>query len=124
VAVPPTVRALRGATTVDADVPEQIVGRVVELVAAMLERNGLTEEELISILFTATKDIASMFPATAARDLGLADVPLIGAQELDVIGALPRCVRVMAHVNTERSRQEIQHVYLHGARVLREDLSE
>jgi chorismate mutase len=119
----PTVRALRGATTVDADVPEQIVGRVSELVSAMLERNGLTQDELISILFTATKDISSMFPATAARDLGLEDVPLLGAQELDVVGSLPRCVRVMAHVTTERPRKEIQHVYLHGARVLREDLS-
>jgi chorismate mutase len=116
------VRALRGATTIDEDVPEQIVGRVRELVAAMLESNGITEEELISILFTATKDISSMFPATAARDLGLADVPLIGAQERDVVGALPRCVRVMAHVTTDRSRREINHVYLHGARVLREDL--
>jgi chorismate mutase len=120
--VPPSVRALRGATTIDEDVPEQIVRRVRELVAAMLESNGISEEELISILFTATKDISSMFPATAARDLGLADVPLIGAQELDVVGALPRCVRVMAHVTTERSRREINHVYLHGATVLREDL--
>lgn len=116
------MQALRGATTVDEDEPGQITTRVRELVTAMLERNGVVEEDVISVLFTATKDIASMFPATAARQNGLSDVPLLGAQELDVVDATPRCVRVMAHVYTERPRRELRHVYLHGASRLRDDL--
>jgi chorismate mutase len=118
------VRALRGATTVDADVPEQISDRVIELLQAMLEQNDLSRDDLISILFTATSDIVSMFPATAARSMGLGDVPLICARELDVVGSTPRCLRVLAHVSTEKARNELHHVYLEGARGLRDDLPE
>ncbi len=119
-----TVRALRGATTVDADTPEQVTERTTALLAAMLARNGLSKDDLVSILFTATGDIVSMFPATAARSMGLGDVPLICARELDVVGATPRCVRVMMHVLTDRPRHELHHVYLEGARGLRDDLPE
>jgi chorismate mutase len=120
--VPSAVRALRGAITLDADDAEQLSERVQRLIAAMLERNGVAKDDLISILFTATDDIHSMFPATAARAAGLGDVPLICARELDVVGGTPRCIRVMMHVTTDRSRQELHHVYLEGARNLRDDL--
>lgn len=115
---------MRGATTLDEDTPEQVNKRVQELVTAMLEENGLASDSLVSILFTATPDVHSGFPATAARGLGLDDVPLMGAQELDVAGALPLCVRVMMHVETDRPRHQVNHVYLHGARSLRPDLAE
>ncbi len=118
------VRALRGATTVDADTPEQVTDRTCELLAAMLERNGVDHDELVSVIFTATRDVVSMFPATAARTLGLGDVPLLCAAEIDVPGATPRCIRILAHLTTERSRSDLHHVYLHGARGLRDDLPE
>ena len=88
--MPSAVRALRGATTVDADTAEQVTARVQALVNAMLERNGVAKDDLISVLFTATDDIRSMFPATAARGIGLGDVPLICAGELDIVGGT-RC---------------------------------
>ncbi len=117
-----TLRAIRGATTVDEDTPEAITDRVVTMLARIMERNGLVEDDIVSILFTATDDIVSMFPATAARTLGLGAVPLICARELAIIGSVPRCVRVMLHVTTERPRDEIIHVYLEGAQGLRDDL--
>lgn len=96
---------------------------VSELVAEMLSRNGITAEALVSILFTSTPDLHSAFPAAAARSLGLQEVPLICAQELDVHGALPRVVRVLAHAEVDVPRAQIQHVYLRGAEVLRQDLA-
>ena len=120
--MPPTVRAVRGATTVDADTSDAITERVVALLSQILERNDLAEEDIISILFTATEDIVSTFPATAARSMGLGAVPLICARELSVVGSVPRCVRVMLHVTTERRRDQIHHVYLEGAQGLRDDL--
>jgi chorismate mutase len=120
--VPSAVRALRGATTVDVDEAEHLTERVNTLVTAMLERNGVDKDDLISILFTATADIHSKFPATATRAIGLGDVPLICAQELDITGGTPRCIRVMMHLVTTRSRQEMHHVYLEGARGLNDDL--
>jgi chorismate mutase len=116
------LRALRGATTLDDDTAGQVNDRVWALVGAMLERNGIGHDDLVSVLFTATHDITSMFPATAARSLGLGDVPLICATELDIAGAMPRCVRVLMHFYTERTREELHHVYLEGARGLRDDL--
>ena len=121
-AVPSAVRALRGATTVDTDEPDHLSTRVQTLVNQMLERNGVSKDDLISVLFTATDDIHSMFPATAARAVGLGDIPLICARELDITGATPMCVRVLMHLATDRSRQELHHVYLEGARQLRDDL--
>jgi chorismate mutase len=122
--VPAAVRALRGATTVDEDTTEQVNGRVRTLVIEMLERNGVDKEDLISVLFTATDDIRSMFPATAARHVGLGDVPLICARELDIVGGARRCIRVLMHLSTQRTRAELHHVYLEGARGLRDDLPE
>ncbi len=117
-----SVRAIRGATTVDHDTPESITERVVALLARIIERNDLVEDDIISILFTATEDVVSVFPATAARSMGLGAVPLICARELSIIDSVPRCIRVMMHVSTERSRDDIHHVYLEGAQGLRDDL--
>ena len=116
------VRALRGATTVDADTPEQVHDRVGALVNEMLDRNDVDKDALISIVFTATDDITSMFPAAAARAVGLGDVPLLCARELAIDGGTPRCIRVLMHLTTERSRSELRHVYLAGAEGLRDDL--
>jgi len=118
----PTVRAVRGATTVAVDSPAAITERVVSLLGQILERNGLVEEDIISILFTATEDIVSTFPATAARSMGLGAVPLICARELSITGSVPRCIRVLLHITTERPRDGIHHVYLEGAQGLRDDL--
>jgi chorismate mutase len=120
--VSPAVRALRGATTVDADTPEQINKRVGELVNEMLARNEVDKDDLISVIFTATDDITSMFPAAAARAVGLGDVPLLCARELAIAGGTPRCIRVLMHLTTGRSRSELRHVYLAGAEGLRDDL--
>lgn len=120
--MPTAVRAVRGATTVDADTEEQVITRVQALMGAILERNELAKDDLISIVFTATDDIVSMFPATAARAMGLGDVPLLCARELAVAGSQPRCIRVLLHVNTDRKRDDIEHVYLESARGLRDDL--
>lgn len=119
-----TVRALRGATTVDVDEPEHITVRVVALLERMLERNEVDKEDLVSVLFTATDDLHSIFPAAAARTIGLGDVPLICARELDVVGGAERCIRVLVHLSTEKARDELHHVYLEGARGLRDDLPE
>ena len=116
------VRALRGATRVDADTREQVTERVQALVTAMLERNGVAKDDLISVVFTATDDIHSMFPAEAARGCGLGDVPLLCAQELDIKGKPGRCIRVLMHLTTDRQRSELHHVYLQGTGVLRDDL--
>ncbi|MGB2838719.1 MAG: chorismate mutase [Actinomycetes bacterium] len=118
------MRALRGATQLKADDPAEMTEAVVELVGAILERNGLTTDDLISIIFTSTGDLRSAFPAAAARTLGIGDVPLLCAQELDIEGALPRVVRVLAHVLLDARRDEVVHVYLRGAEVLRQDLAQ
>jgi chorismate mutase len=121
-----TVRtgALRGATTVDEDTVAQVTARTQALLMAMLERNGVDHSDIISVLFTATDDIHSMFPATAARAIGFGDVPLLCARELDIHGAQGHCIRVLMHLETTRERAQLHHVYLEGARGLRDDLPE
>lgn len=118
------VRAIRGATHLSADDAEEMREAVVELVRTMLERNNLGTHDLISVLFTATPDLVSVFPAGAARALDIGDVPLICAQEIDVRGAMPRVVRVMAHVECDLPRSAVVHVYLRGAEALRADLAQ
>ncbi|MHB1517017.1 MAG: chorismate mutase [Acidimicrobiales bacterium] len=120
--MPTSVRAVRGATTVDHDTAAHVTERVVSLLEQVLDRNGLDHDDIISILFTATDDVVSTFPATAARSMGLGAVPLICARELSVVGSVPRCIRVMLHVETARQRGDIHHVYLEGAQGLRDDL--
>lgn len=116
------VRAVRGATQVDRDARDHVLARATELVTAVLDRNDIAPDDLISVIFTATPDVTSEFPAYAARSLGITDVPLLCATEIDVPGAMPRVLRLLAHFDTTRSRADIRHVYLHGAAALRTDL--
>jgi chorismate mutase len=117
------VRAVRGATQLEEDVREHLLDRVAEMVRDVTESNGLDIDDFISVIFTSTPDLVSEFPAYAARRLGFVDVPLICARELDVEGAMPRVVRMLAHVETDLPRADITHVYLHGAAALRRDLT-
>ena len=117
-----SVRALRGATTVEVDSVEQVQSRTIALLTEMVDRNAVDHDDIISILFTATDDIHSTFPATAARQAGFGDVPLICARELDIENATRRCIRIMMHISTSVSRSELRHVYLEGAAGLRDDL--
>ena len=116
------VRAVRGATQVDADERQQVLDATSELLTEVLSRNGLATDDLISVLFTATPDLHAEFPAYAARQMGITDVPLMCACEIDVPGAMPRVLRLLAHVETDLPRSEVRHVYLRGAAALRTDL--
>ena len=116
------MRAIRGATCLASDDAEEMREAVGEMLAAMLDRNGLTTDDVVSVLLTSTPDLRSGFPAAGARAAGFTDIPLICAQEIDVAGALPRTVRAMMHVESQAPRAGIQHVYLRGAEVLRADL--
>jgi chorismate mutase len=113
---------VRGATQVDADERDQVLAATTELLTEVLRRNDLSKDDLISVVFTATPDLHSEFPAYAARQMGITDVPLLCAAEIDVPGALPRVLRLLAHVETIRPRAQLRHVYLRGAAALRTDL--
>jgi len=117
------VRAVRGATQLDEDVREHLLERVAEMVTDVMTSNGLEVDDFISVIFTATSDLVSEFPAYAARRLGFGEVPLICARELEIAGSMPRVVRMLAHVETDRPRADVTHVYLHGAAALRRDLT-
>jgi chorismate mutase len=117
-----TVRAVRGATQVDADDREQILDGVAELMREVLARNQLSTDQLISVVFTATPDLTAEFPAYAARLIGITDVPFLCATEIAVPGSMPRVLRLLAHVETDLDRGELRHVYLRGAAALRTDL--
>ena len=116
--------AIRGAVTLDSDTRVQVQEKTQRLVKEMLARNDVAHEDIVSIVFTATEDVSAEFPATAARALGLGDVPLLCARELTIDGGMALCVRILMHVYTERGRGELHHVYLDGARSLRDDLPE
>jgi chorismate mutase len=116
------VRALRGATQVTANDRDQLIEATAELVAAVLERNELSADDLISIVFTTTPDLTAEFPAYAARTMGITDVPFLCASEIDVPGAMPRVIRLLAHVEASFPRSAARHVYLRGAHALRTDL--
>lgn len=120
----PRVRALRGATTLEVDEREHLLERTEEVMSAIFARNGLTEDDLISIVFTATADIHSAFPAEAARVAGFTHVPLMCARELEIDGGIERCIRLLIHAYTDRPAADLRHVYLHEARQLRTDLPE
>ena len=122
----PRLVALRGATTLDHDDRDEVMTRTVEMLEALLERNGLTAGDIVSLLFTATDDIRSEFPAAAVRAAGISDVPMLCARELAIEGGsgIPLCVRVLAHVYTQRPPADLRHAYLRAARQLRSDLPE
>ena len=119
-----TVRAIRGAIQIDVDDRDAILEGTAELVTEVMTRNDLTPDDVISVLFTVTPDLTSEFPALAARKLGFHAVPLMCATEIPVRRAMPRVVRLMAHVETDRTRAQIQHVYLRGAAALRLDIAQ
>ncbi|MFG3496009.1 chorismate mutase [Streptomyces sp. NPDC047928] len=118
-----TIRAVRGATQLDFDDRGHLLDNVKTLVKEMLDANALDQDDLVGLIFTATPDLRSEFPAVAARELGMGDVPLMCAQELDIAGSLPRVVRILALAETELSKREIRHVYQGGAAALRTDLA-
>lgn len=113
---------IRGASTVAANTGAAILAATRQLLLKMQAENGFLAEDLVSAIFTLTTDLNAAFPATAARDLGWDRVPLLDAVEIDVPGALPRCVRVLLHVYTDRAPDAIRHVYAGGAECLRPDL--
>ncbi|GGN04288.1 chorismate mutase [Lentzea pudingi] len=117
------VRAIRGATQIDADSRDLLLEATAELVREVLSCNALTADDLISVVLTATPDLVSEFPAYAARQAGLSDVPLLSATEIAVPGAMPRVIRLLAHVETDLPRSSVKHVYLRGASALRTDLN-
>ena len=118
-----SVRAVRGATQLTSDTREEMLERVAEMVTEVMRANDLDVDDFISVIFTATSDLVAEFPAYAARRLGFGEIPLLCARELEIEGSMPRVVRMMAHVETDRARSELTHVYLHGAAALRSDLT-
>jgi chorismate mutase len=118
------IRAIRGAIQVDVNDRDAIIDGATEMICAMLTRNHLAAADLVSIVFTATQDLNAAFPANAARQLGLTEVPLLCATEMDVPGAMPRVLRLLAHAETDLPRAAIRHVYLRGAVALRVDLDQ
>jgi chorismate mutase len=116
------VRAVRGAIQVDRDDRDEILTAVADLVAAVLTRNEIEPDDLISVVFTATPDLRAEFPAYAARQAGIGTVPLLCATEIDVPGALPRTIRLLAHFDSSKAKSDVRHVYLRGATALRTDL--
>lgn len=117
-----SVRAIRGATTVENNDANEIIGETKKLLLEIAERNNISEDDIISIIFTITKDLNAAFPAVAARQMGWTSVSLLCSYEIDVPGSLKKCVRAMMHVNSDKSNSEMKHIYLNGARVLRPDL--
>ncbi|CAB4633413.1 unannotated protein [freshwater metagenome] len=118
------VRAIRGAIQLDTDEREHLLKSTAELLTKTLHANNVDSSKLISILFTATPDVTSEFPALAARELGLGDVPLMCFVEMNVAGAMPRVIRLLINADLDVPRSEIQHIYLRGATALRLDLAQ
>ena len=116
------VQAIRGATSVEADEPSAIYARTTELVQQMLSSNDISVTDLVSVFFTCTPDLTSAFPATAARAMGLEDVPLMCAVEMGVKGAPTGIIRVMMHIQSSQERENLTHVYLHAATGLRSNI--
>lgn len=115
------VRGARGAIVVPRDTRDVVFDATERLLGAMLERNGVEQEDIVSVMFTATEDLRSAFPAEAARRMGLGSVPLLCTRELDVQDAMRRVVRILMHFHTALGQSEITHVYLDGAESLRDD---
>ena len=117
------VRGIRGATTVEQNVAAEILAATSELLRELLSANGITSyEEIVSAIFTTTVDVTAVFPAEAARSLGMSQVPLLCASEIAVAGSMPRCIRILLHVNTDQPQSVMKHVYLREARRLRPDM--
>ncbi len=118
------VAAIRGATTVVTNNEQEILEATAELLEKMTEQNGITAEDIISIIFSMTKDLDAVFPAVAARRLGFIHTAMMCTNEIDVPGSLTKCIRVMMHINTEKKNGELKYIYLRDARSLRPDLED
>ena len=116
------LRAARGAIRVPSDDGEVLLASTERLLSSLLQRNAIDTEDLVSIMFTATEDLRSVFPAEAARRMGLGRVPLLCSQEIPVVGAMPSVIRILVHFHSDRSLDEVAHVYLDGAESLRDDV--
>jgi len=116
------LRGIRGAITVDHNDAEEIREATQELLQTILHENSLCTEDLVSAIFTVTPDLNADFPASSARAIGWQLVPLLCSTEIPVPGALPFCIRVLLHANTNRSQREIRHIFLRNAVILRKDL--
>jgi chorismate mutase len=116
-------RGIRGATTVPANTREEILDAARELLDTIVRLNEIERDDVASIIFTTTPDLDAEFPAVAAREAGWTDVALECLHEMNVPGALPRCLRLLMHVNTELAQNEITHVYLRDAGVLRPEFA-
>lgn len=119
-----SVRAIRGATQAAANTAEAVDLATKELLLAIMKENALSPDAFISVIFTASPDLNAAFPASSAREIGFAQVPLICGLEIDVPGALERAIRILAHVESDRSKSEISHVFLGAAKSLRKDLAQ
>ncbi len=117
-----TVRGIRGATTVEENNAEEIVAVTKELLQTLIEKNNITPSDVASAIFSVTPDLTAQFPAVAARMIGWDLVPLFCTNEIPVEGALQKCIRVLLHINTDRPQEDLCHLYLRGAHVLRPDL--
>ncbi len=118
------VRGIRGAITVDADNSEEIISATQELLEELLSSNSIGDfDDVVSVIFTTTPDLTATFPAEAARKVGMNQVPLLCASEIDVPGSIGRCVRVLMHVNTKKRQNEMVHAYLRDAKALRPDMN-
>lgn len=117
-----SVRAARGATTVESNDANEIINETKVLLEEIINANGILIEDMASVIFTVTSDINAAFPAVAARQIGWTSVPLMCMKEIDVPGSLEKCIRVLIHFNTEKTLDEVRHIYLKGAKVLRPDL--
>lgn len=117
------LRGIRGAITVERNLPEDIHFATWELLETIIKENNINTEDIASIIFTLTQDLNAGFPAFVARTKGFKYVPLLCATEINVPGSLARCIRILVHINTRKSQQEIKHIYLRGAVKLREDLN-
>jgi chorismate mutase len=118
------VAAIRGATTVVTNNEQEILEATAELLEKIVEQNGITVEDIISIIFSTTKDLDAVFPAVAARRLGWIHTAMMCTNEIDVPGSLTKCIRVMMHINTEKKNDELKYIYLRDARSLRPDLED
>lgn len=118
------LRGVRGATTVDANTREAVLQATTELLTTLIEANDIRRDDVASVIFTTTADVNAEFPAVAARDMGWSNVALMCGHEMAVPGSLPMCLRILMHVNTAKTPDELRFVYLRGARVLRPDVAE
>ncbi len=118
------VRGIRGAISADENSREAILQATNELLQEVLRANEIDDfEDIVSAVFTTTPDLTASFPAEAARDLGMSEVPLLCASEIAVPNSLPMCIRVLLHVNTEKKQSDITHVYMKDAMKLRPDMT-